>query len=146
VILASIVQKETSLAREAPVIAGVYANRLRRQMRLQADPTVAYAMKRDGKWTGTLYRSDYGYPSTFNTYLYAGLPPGPICNPGAAALKAAASPVKSDFLYFVADRAGGHTFSRTFEEHLNAIAAARRRDREAPPEEFGPWLEAPSAQ
>ena len=146
VILASIVQKETSLAREAPLIAGVYANRLRRQMRLQADPTVSYALKRDGKWTGTLYRSDYGYPSAFNTYLHAGLPPGPICNPGAAALKAAVSPVKSDFLYFVADRTGGHTFSRTFEEHLNAIAAARRRDREAPPEEFGPWLETPGVQ
>jgi UPF0755 protein len=146
VTLASIVQKETSLPREAPVIAGVYANRLKRQMRLQADPTVAYAMKRDGKWTGTLYRSDYGYPSTFNTYLHAGLPPGPICNPGADALKAAASPVKTEFLYFVADRNGGHTFSRTFEEHLNAIGAARRREPEAPLEEYGPWLEAPSAQ
>jgi UPF0755 protein len=151
VTLASIVQKETALAREAPVIAGVYGNRLRRQMRLQADPTVAYAMKRDGKWTGMLYRSDYGYPSAFNTYLHAGLPPGPICNPGAAALKAAVSPVKTDFLYFVADGNGGHTFSRTFEEHLNAIAAARRRDPEAPPEAFGPWEEpatpeAPSPQ
>jgi UPF0755 protein len=146
VTLASIVQKETSLAREAPVIAGVYANRLRRRMRLQADPTVAYAMKRDGKWTGTLYRSDYGYPSTFNTYLHSGLPPGPICNPGEAALRAAVAPVKTDYLYFVADRAGGHTFSKTFEEHLDAIAAARRRDRGAPPEEFGPWPEDPGTQ
>ena len=102
-------------------------------MRLQADPTVAYALKRDGKWTGTLYRSDYGYPSEFNTYRNAGLPPGPICNPGDAALKAAASPLKTDFVYFVADRKGGHTFSRTFEEHLNAIAAARRREREPEP-------------
>ncbi len=131
VTLASIVQKETSLAREAHVIAGVYWNRLRRRMRLQADPTVAYAMKRDGRWTGTLYRSDYGYPSPFNTYLYGGLPPGPICSPGAAALKAAVTPVKTEFLYFVADRGGGHTFSKTFQEHLDAIATARRREREA---------------
>jgi UPF0755 protein len=132
VTLASIVQKETSLAREAPVIAGVYWNRLRRKMRLQADPTVAYALMRDGKWTGTLYRSDYGYPSEFNTYLYGGLPPGPICNPGAAALKAAVAPAKTEFLYFVADRAGGHVFSKTFQEHLDAIAAARRREQEPP--------------
>ena len=69
--------------------------------------------------------------SVFNTYLYGGLPPGPICNPGEAALKAAVTPAKSDFLYFVADRTGGHTFSQTFEEHLDAIAAARRRARHA---------------
>jgi UPF0755 protein len=133
VTLASIVQKETSLPREAPLIAGVYWNRLRRGMRLQADPTVAYALKRDGKWTGTLYRSDYGYESPYNTYLHDGLPPGPICDPGLAALKAAVSPAKTDFLYFVADRAGGHTFSRTFEEHRDAIAASRRPKEDASP-------------
>lgn len=133
VTLASIVQKETSLPREAPIIAGVYWNRLRRGMRLQADPTVAYALKRDGKWTGTLYRSDYGYESPYNTYLHEGLPPGPICDPGLAALKAAISPAKTDFLYFVADRAGGHMFSRTFEEHRDAIAASRRAKEDAAP-------------
>src|SRR5262245_27993819 len=115
------------MAREHPVIAGTYLNRLRRGMRLQADPTVAYALKQDGKWTGILYRSDYGYPSSFNTYLNPGLPPGPICNPGETALKAAVAPARTDYLYFVADRMGGHAFSRTFEEHLSAIAAARRR-------------------
>jgi UPF0755 protein len=127
VILASIVQKETSLDREAAIVAGVYWNRLRHRMRLQADPTVAYALKRDGRWTGTLYRSDYGYDSPYNTYLFAGLPPGPICNPGLDALEAGAAPARTDFLYFVADRTGGHTFSRTFEEHLDAIATARRQ-------------------
>lgn len=132
VTLASIVQKETGLAREAPVIAGLYLNRLHGKMRLQADPTVAYALKRDGKWTGTLYRSDYGYESSFNTYLHGGLPPGPICNPGLAALRAAVNPVRTEFLYFVADRSGGHTFSRTFQEHLDAIAAARRQRDGAP--------------
>ena len=127
VTLASIVQKETSLDREAVLVAGVYWNRLRHRMRLQADPTVAYALKRDGKWTGTVYRSDYGYESAYNTYLSAGLPPGPICNPGLDALAAAANPARTDYLYFVADGTGGHTFSRTFEEHLEAIATARRQ-------------------
>jgi UPF0755 protein len=125
VILASIVQKETSLDSELPLIAGVYWNRLRHGMRLQADPTVTYALKRDGKWTGTLYRSDYGYESPFNTYLAAGLPPGPICNPGVDALRAAVAPARTEYLYFVADGTGGHTFSRTFQEHLDAISARR---------------------
>lgn len=126
VTLASIVEKESGLPREGPAIATVYLNRLKRGMRLQADPTVIYALKRDGKWTGTLHRSDYGYDSPYNSYAYAGLPPGPICNPGLAALKSAVSPAGTEYLYFVADASGGHKFSRTFEEHLAAIAAARR--------------------
>ncbi|HEY3204758.1 MAG TPA: endolytic transglycosylase MltG [Thermoanaerobaculia bacterium] len=138
VTLASIVQKEAAVYREETIIAGVYWNRLRRGMRLQADPTVTYALKRDGKWTGTLYRSDYGYESPFNTYLYDGLPPGPICNPGMAALKAAVSPAPTEFLYFVADRSGGHTFSRTFQEHLDAIATSQRQRGGAPPEASEP--------
>jgi UPF0755 protein len=126
VILASIVQKETGLPSEARVIAGVYLNRLRRRMRLQADPTVVYALKKDGKWTGTLYRSDYAYDSPYNTYLNDGLPPGPICNPGRVAIHAAATPEKTPYLYFVADASGRHTFSKTFEEHVQAIAGIRR--------------------
>jgi len=125
VILASIVQKETSLDSELSLIAGVYWNRLRHGMRLQADPTVTYALKRDGRWTGTLYRSDYGYESPFNTYLFEGLPPGPISNPGVDALRAAVAPAHTEYLYFVADGTGGHTFSRTFQEHLDAISARR---------------------
>jgi UPF0755 protein len=126
VTLASIVQKETGLVREAAVVAGVYLNRLDRGMRLQADPTVAYALKRDGTWTGAVRRSDYGHESPYNTYLYDGLPPGPICNPGVAALTAAVEPARTDYFYFVADASGGHTFSRTFEQHLQAIATSRR--------------------
>lgn len=126
VTLASIVEKESGLAREGPTIASVYLNRLKKGMRLQADPTVIYALKKDGKWTGTLHRAEYGYESPYNTYVSDGLPPGPICNPGLAALKAAVSPARTDYLYFVADESGGHKFSRTFEEHLAAIAAARR--------------------
>lgn len=131
VTLASIVEKETSLPREAPVVAGVYLNRLDRGMRLQADPTVTYALKRDGRWTGLLHRSDYNYESPYNTYLYEGLPPGPICNPGLAALTAAVTPARTEFFYFVADASGGHTFSRTFEQHLQAIATNRRLRLEA---------------
>jgi UPF0755 protein len=127
VTLASIVEKESGVQNEGPTIASVYLNRLKRGMRLQADPTVIYALKRDGKWSGTLYRSDYNYSSPYNTYANDGLPPGPICNPGSSALKAAVTPARTDFLYFVADATGGHRFSRTFEEHLIAIAAARRQ-------------------
>jgi peptidoglycan lytic transglycosylase G len=131
VTLASIVEKESALEQEGPVIASVYLNRLKRGMHLQADPTVIYALKRDGHWTGVLHRSDYGYDSPYNSYLYGGLPPGPICSPGLKALKAALNPARTDFLYFVADDSGGHTFSRTFEEHLQAIAGVRRQRAEA---------------
>ncbi len=138
VTLASIIEKESGLLKEGPVIASVYLNRLRRGMRLQADPTVTYALKRDGQWTGTLYRSDYEYDSPYNTYLYDGFPPGPICNPGLNALKAAVSPAKTDYLYLVADSTGGHSFSRTFEEHLKAIATVRRLRAEAEDLSRGP--------
>lgn len=141
VTLASIVQKETSIRDEAPLIAGVYWNRLRRGMRLQADPTIIYALKRDSRWTGTLYRSDYDYDSPYNTYRIDGLPPGPICNPGMDALSAAVTPARTSFLYFVADpTTGRHNFSTTFEEHLVAIAMARRARAEAglPGEPAGP--------
>ncbi len=137
VILASIIEKETALKQEGPLIAAVYYNRLKKGMRLQADPTVMYALKRDGRWSGMLHRSDYGYESPYNTYLNEGLPPGPICNPGLTALKAAVSPARIDYLYFVADTMGGHTFTRTYEEHLQAIATSRRLRAEAgePPRE-----------
>ncbi len=141
VTLASIIEKETALKQEGPLIASVYLNRLKRGMRLQADPTVEYAMKRDGTWKGMLHRSDYGYESPFNTYVVDGLPPGPICNPGLSALRAAVSPAKTDYLYFVADATGGHAFTRTFEEHLQAISAAHRlraATSEAPPDEPPP--------
>ena len=127
VTLASIVQRESAVKSEGPVIAGVYLNRLHRGMRLQADPTVVYALKRDKKWTGLLHRSEYDYESPYNTYLHDGLPPGPICSPGADALRAAVNPARTAYLYFVADpSSGGHTFSATYEDHLVAIAMARR--------------------
>lgn len=118
VTLASIIEKETSLSREYPVVSSVYWNRLRKRMRLQADPTVVYALKRNGKWSGTLYRSDYELDSPWNTYRIDGLPPGPICNPGKASLEAAAHPAVTDALFFVADGKGTHRFTRYYSEHL----------------------------
>jgi UPF0755 protein len=134
VVLASIIQKETDATSEARLISGVYWNRLRKRMRLQADPTVVYALKKDGKWTGILYRSDYAYDSLYNTYLNDGLPPGPICNPGLEAIRAAVEPEKTPYFYFVADASHRHTFSKTFEEHVQAIAAIRRARSAAPGE------------
>lgn len=140
VTLASIVERESGVKSEGPLIAGVYLNRLRRGMRLQADPTVIYALKRDGRWKGVLHRSDYDYESPYNTYMHEGLPPGPIANPGMDALRAAVSPARTDYLYFVANPAtAGHQFSSTFDEHLAAIAMARRA-REQTPEPIGPAL------
>ena len=140
VTLASIVEKESGVKSEGPLIAGVYLNRLRRGMRLQADPTVIYALKRDGKWKGIVHRSDYDYESPYNTYLHEGLPPGPIANPGMDALRAAVSPARTDYLYFVANpTTAGHQFSTTFDQHLAAIAMARRVRAETP-EPLGPAI------
>jgi UPF0755 protein len=140
VALASIIQKESSIKAEGPLIASVYWNRLRRGMRLQADPTVIYGLKRDGRWRGTLLRSDYDYESPYNTYVNEGLPPGPIANPGVDALMAALNPASTAYLYFVADpTTGGHTFSTNFEDHLLAIAMARKARGETPAP-YGPEM------
>jgi UPF0755 protein len=125
VTVASLVEKETSLPEERPHVAAVYLNRLKLGMRLQCDPTVIYALERKGEWSGRLRRSDLEVDSPYNTYLYAGLPPGPICNPGAAALVAAVLPTPSSDLYFVARGDGGHYFSRTYADHLVMIGKSR---------------------
>jgi UPF0755 protein len=125
VTLASLVEKESALAAERPHVAAVYLNRLRIGMRLQCDPTVIYALERSGQWRGRLQHGDLDFESPYNTYLRAGLPPGPICNPGAASLAAAVEPAASPDLYFVARGDGGHYFSRTYDEHLAMIARSR---------------------
>lgn len=117
-ILASIIEKETGVEEERGLVASVFVNRLKKRMLLQTDPTVIYAIT-DGKndLGRTLTRVDLKIDNPYNTYKYAGLPPGPICNPGMASITAAATPEVSDYIYFVADGKGGHNFSRSLNEH-----------------------------
>lgn len=117
-IMASIIEKETALAEERPLVAAVIVNRLRKHMPLQMDPTVIYGLwKTDGAFSGNIHRKDLKADNPWNTYTRRGLPPTPIGNPGAASIRAAAYPAEVDYLYFVADGRGGHAFAATFEEH-----------------------------
>ncbi len=116
--LASIIEKETSVESERPIVAAVFVNRLRRKMRLQSDPTVIYALP---NFDGNIRRRDLAYDSPYNTYRYKGLPPGPITSPGFASIRAALHPAPVDYLYFVATRRGGHKFSRSYKEHRSAV-------------------------
>ena len=117
VVLASIVEKEALLDAERPKIAGVYAHRLRRGIALYADPTVIYAKKLLGNWDGNLRRPDLKLDSPYNTYVYPGLPPGPICSPAVKSLQAAAAPDDTRDLYFVSRNDGSHVFAETLAEH-----------------------------
>ncbi len=125
-VLASIVQQETPVAAELPQIAAVYENRLAIGMKLQADPTVIFAASGGASSGGApISRADLANPSPFNTYLYAGLPPGPICSPGIVAIQAVLHPAASDALYFVATGGGGHVFTNDFATHLANIKKYR---------------------
>lgn len=126
VIMASLIEKEVGQDAERPLVAGVFNNRLARKMPLATDPTVIYAALLDNRWRGTIYASDLQSPSPYNTYKHSGLPPGPICNPGVAALRAALHPAQTDYLYFVSD-ANGHTrFSVDLKEHAQQVQAYRQ--------------------
>lgn len=131
VTLASLVEKETGVPAERPTVAGVYENRLRAGMALDCDPTTIYAALLEHRYRGTIYRSDLESLNPYNTYKHAGLPPGPIANPGAASLEAALAPADTSYLYFVArgDGSGGHRFSSTIEEHERAVQQYRRAQR-----------------
>lgn len=126
-VLASIVERETGLADERPLVASVFINRLNKGMRLQSDPTVAYGLNSSGEAPGrALTRKDLKAPSPYNTYLIHGLPPGPIANVGRAALEAVLKPADTAYLYFVADGTGGHAFAETLEEHNRNVAKWRK--------------------
>ncbi len=126
VTMASIVEKETAAPEERPRVASVYYNRLNRRMALDADPCVIYALLLAGRYSGSLHHTDLSVNSPYNTYRFAGLPPGPIGNPGQSALQAALHPDETKFLYFVADgKDGHHRFAQSLEEHNRNVAAYR---------------------
>jgi UPF0755 protein len=127
VTLGSLVEKETAIPDERPMVAAVFENRLRLGMALDCDPTTIYASMLERRYRGAIYRSDLDSANQYNTYKHAGLPPGPIANPGVASLKAALQPAAADYLYFVAkaDGSGQHRFSKSIEEHNRAVEQYR---------------------
>ena len=125
VILASLVEREVHVDAERPVVAGVFENRLRLGMALQTDPAVVYASILRGTWTGVIHQSELHSDSPYNTYAHKGLPPGPICNPGVAALRAALEPRRTNYLYFVANPDGSTRFAATLQEHSANVTAYR---------------------
>jgi UPF0755 protein len=127
-VLASLVEKEGKLAEERPLIAAVFHNRLRIGMKLDCDPTTIYAALLENRYTGVIHRSDLDSDHPYNTYRHAGLPPGPIANPGLASIRATLSPAVSDALYFVLrpGDSGAHAFSSNMADHTAAIAKYRR--------------------
>jgi UPF0755 protein len=128
VTLASLVEKETSVANERALVASVYRNRLELGMKLECDPTTIYAALLAGRYKGAIHQSDLARDHPYNTYRHAGLPPGPIANPGEASLRAAVDPADTNYLFFVAkpDLSGAHTFSQTLAEHSLAVGKYRR--------------------
>jgi len=126
VIMASIVEKETAVPEERAQVASVYYNRLNKRIALDADPSIIYAELLAGTYQGALHHADMSFSSPYNTYRNAGLPPGPIANPGRSSLEAAMHPAQTDFYYFVADAQGHHRFARTMEEHNKNVMAYRK--------------------
>ena len=136
IILASIVEKETGVGAERDVVAGVFINRLKIGMKLQTDPTIIYGISKGEPLYNkrgqrrTLYRSEIDRKTPWNTYQIEGLPPTPICNPGAKAISAVLQPAKTEYLFFVADGSGGHVFAKTNREHVNNVNKWRKIERE----------------
>jgi UPF0755 protein len=134
VTLASLVERETAVDAERPLVASVFENRLAKKMPLMTDPSVIYGLQVEGLWRGAIYESDLKRNTPYNTYLHAGLPPGPVANPGMRSLRAAMEPARTDYLYFVAAGANaqGHSlFSSTIEEHEHNVAGYRHAVKKA---------------
>lgn len=125
VVLASIVEKETGITSERPIVAAVFLNRLGKKMRLQADSTVIYGRQEGRPFGRAIFQSDLDHKNPYNTYRINGLPPGPIANPGIDSIKAVVSPANVPYLYFVADGTGGHVFAETLKEHNQNVARWR---------------------
>ena len=127
--MASLVEKESGVPRERPIVASVYQNRLEKDMKLDCDPTTIYAAMMEGRWRGTIYRSDLANQHPYNTYQVKGLPPGPIASPGLASLEAALRPAETNYLYFVAkgDGSGGTNFSANYQSHQRFVALYRKK-------------------
>jgi len=134
VTMASLVERETAVDADRPLVASVFENRLQKKMALKTDPSLIYGLKLIGKWRGTIYASDLARDTPYNSYLHAGLPPGPIANPGMASLRAALNPAKTNYLYFVAaglDAQGHSLFSSTLDEHNRNVAEYRAAQKKA---------------
>jgi UPF0755 protein len=134
VTMASLIERETAVDTERPLVASVFENRLAKNMPLMTDPSVIYGLELEGRWRGAIYQSDLGSNTPYNTYLHAGLPPGPVANPGIKSLRAAMEPAKTDYLYFVAAGAnpqGRTLFSRTLDEHNHNVAGYRHAVKKA---------------
>jgi UPF0755 protein len=122
------IEKETGIGGERKLVASVFYNRLDRRMLLQCDPTVIYGLILDTRYEGRLTREELAIPNAYNTYVHAGLPPGPISNPGRASLEATFEPAETNYLFFVAEAggSGGHVFSESLQAHNQAVGAYRR--------------------
>jgi len=134
VTLASLVERESAVDAERPLVASVFENRLTKNMPLMTDPSIIYGLELDGRWRGAIYQSDLKLNTPYNTYLHAGLPPGPVANPGTRSLRAAMQPAQTNYLYFVAAGANpqGHsTFASSLEEHNHNVAGYRQAMKKA---------------
>ena len=134
VTMASLVERESAVDAERPLVAGVFENRLAKKMPLNTDPAVIYGLELTGHWRGVIHQSDLARDTPYNTYLHSGLPPGPVANPGAPSLRAAMNPSKTNYLYFVAagtDAQGHSLFAATLDEHNRNVAGYRKAQKKA---------------
>jgi len=134
VTVASLVERETAIDSERPLVASVFENRLKKKMPLMTDPAVIYGLELQDRWRGELHKSDLAYNTPYNTYVHGGLPPGPVANPGMHSLRAAMHPATTDYLYFVAagaDAQGASLFSSTLDEHNRNVSGYRKSVKKA---------------